>query len=215
MHNFEVLTKGIHAICHRLAMWQDNWYRFLNLVQPFPGILVSFIVHRLCISVRTYQFFSFLHGRRSSERLGGNSFIGIGSRTGTVDWVKKSWIDKALSLKTLCRTSASNLQMHMLNQYSSMSSLPGATLTHEFSFHSLALNDRMIICRLAWDISLEQRHRSVAVPWRARCCTGIGLLMYRSAELMAPEARIILSASCCSYCSDRYCRSSIWLCEMC
>ena len=47
-------------IFYRLAMWQDNWYRFLYIVQPFPGILVSLSVHRLCILVRTYQFFSAL-----------------------------------------------------------------------------------------------------------------------------------------------------------
>ena len=35
--------------------------------------------------------------------------------------------------------------------------------------------------------------------------------MYRSEALIAPDARIILSASCCSYTSDKYCKSSIWL----
>ena len=35
--------------------------------------------------------------------------------------------------------------------------------------------------------------------------------MYKSEELIAPDARIILSASCSSYCWDKCCKSSIWL----
>lgn len=126
--------------------------------------------------------------------------------------MENSCIDKALFGKTLHRVAASTMQMlSQMLMNSPMSLQPGNLLAHNISFRSLTIDDRKRNCDLQRNRSLGEHHRSVAAPCRARCCTGIGLLMYKSAAFIALEARTILSASCSSYCSDKYCRSSIWL----
>ena len=149
------------------------------------------------------------------EISGRKSCRGIRSHTGTVvaggnihALIRPNW--GKLCIEFLIQ------KLQMLTQMqinSSMSLQPGNLLAHNISSRSPTIEGHRTNCGLQRNRSLGKHHRSVAAPCRARCCTGIGLLMYKSAAFIVLEARTILSASCCSYCSDRYCRSSIWLYE--